>query len=47
MSGALEGITQLGDPLYLVTFLGVWKMLGGVALVAPRLPRLEEWRAAA
>ena len=23
--------------------LGVWKVLGGVALVAPRMPRLKEW----
>ena len=47
MSGAVEGITQLGYPLDLVTFLGVWKMLGGVALVAPRTPRHEERRATA
>ena len=23
--------------------LGVWKLLGGVALVIPRFPRLKEW----
>lgn len=33
----------LGYPLYFVTILGVWKILGAVALVAPRLPRLKEW----
>jgi hypothetical protein len=42
-TGAVEGITGLGYPSYLVPILGVWKMLGGVALVAPRTPRLKEW----
>lgn len=42
-SGAVEGITRLGYPVYVVTILGVWKMLGGLVLVAPRTPRLKEW----
>lgn len=42
-TGAVEGITRLGYPVYVVTILGVWKMLGGVALLAPRTPRLKEW----
>jgi hypothetical protein len=42
-TGAVEGITRLGYPVYFVTILGVWKMLGGVALLAPRTPRLKEW----
>ena len=28
---------------YFVSILGVWKVLGGVAVLAPRLPRLKEW----
>ncbi len=39
----VEGMMRLGYPLYLMTILGVWKLLGGVALLAPRMPRLKEW----
>ena len=42
-SGAVEGITSLGYPLYFVVILGVWKMLGGIVMVIPRTPRLKEW----
>ena len=42
-TGAVEGITSLGYPLYCVTILGVWKVLGGLVLLAPRTPRLKEW----
>ena len=42
-SGAVEGITSLGYPVYFVVILGVWKMLGGLVMVVPRLPRLKEW----
>ena len=33
----------LGYPLYFVTILGVWKVLGAVAILVPRFPRLKEW----
>ncbi len=36
-------IAHLGDPAYFSTLIGVWKMLGALALVAPRLPRVKEW----
>lgn len=39
----LEGIRHLGYPAYVVVLLGVWKLLGVAAIVAPRLPRLKEW----
>nr|AYM53121.1 hypothetical protein [Sorangium cellulosum] len=39
----LEGMAHLGYPAYFATLLGVWKVLGAVALVAPRFPRLKEW----
>jgi uncharacterized membrane protein YphA (DoxX/SURF4 family) len=32
-----------GYPLYLLTILGVWKVPGGIVLLAPRFPRLKEW----
>ena len=37
------GIEQMGYPLYLLTILGVWKVLGAVALLVPKYPLLKEW----
>ena len=33
----------LGYPAYFLVILGVWKLLGVVAIAAPGLPRLKEW----
>jgi uncharacterized membrane protein YphA (DoxX/SURF4 family) len=33
----------LGYPPYFVTVLGVWKILGAIAILIPRFPRLKEW----
>ena len=37
------GITQLGYPVYFLTILGVWKILGVIALLIPKFPLLKEW----
>ena len=39
----VEGVVRLGYPAYVTTILGLWKLLGVAALLAPRLPRLKEW----
>lgn len=39
----VEGITHLGYPLHLITLLGVWKILGAIALLVPGFPLLKEW----
>jgi uncharacterized membrane protein YphA (DoxX/SURF4 family) len=36
-------IVHEGYPVYLLTILGAWKLLGGIALLVPRFPRLKEW----
>jgi len=36
-------IDRLGYPAYFLVILGVWKLLGAVAMVIPRFPRLKEW----
>jgi uncharacterized membrane protein YphA (DoxX/SURF4 family) len=41
--GGLDMITHLGYPAYLLTVLGVWKILGVVALLIPKFPLLKEW----
>jgi uncharacterized membrane protein YphA (DoxX/SURF4 family) len=38
-----DGFARLGYPLYFMVMLGVWKLLGGIAILAPRFPRLKEW----
>jgi hypothetical protein len=40
---AVAGIMRLGYPVYFIVLLGVWKVLGALAILAPRLPRLKEW----
>jgi uncharacterized membrane protein YphA (DoxX/SURF4 family) len=40
---ALGIIHRLGYPSYFLVILGVWKLLGAVALIVPRFPRLKEW----
>jgi hypothetical protein len=42
-SAALASTRALGYPPYLLTILGVWKVLSAPALLAPRLPCLKEW----
>jgi len=36
-------ITQLGYPSYILTVLGIWKILGVVAVLVPKFPLLKEW----
>lgn len=44
LQGTVEGFVHiLHYPLYFVTILGVWKVLGAIAILAPRFPRLKEW----
>lgn len=39
----VANMTHLGYPIYLLTLLGVWKILGVVAVLVPRFPLLKEW----
>ncbi len=39
----LTGLAHLGYPAYFPILLGTWKLLGVLALLAPRFPRLKEW----
>jgi len=40
---AVTGVEQLGFPAYFVTFLGVWKILGAIALLVPGMGLVKEW----
>ena len=43
MQPEVDMMTRLGYPVYLLTLLGIWKMLGVVAVLAPKFPLLKEW----
>jgi uncharacterized membrane protein YphA (DoxX/SURF4 family) len=44
VKGTVDGFVHiLGYPAYFVTILGVWKVLGPIAILVPRFPRLKEW----
>ncbi len=36
-------IESLGYPAYVLVIIGVWKLLGAVAVLVPGFPRLKEW----
>jgi uncharacterized membrane protein YphA (DoxX/SURF4 family) len=36
-------LAHLGYPPYFATIMGVWKLLGAIAIVVPGLPRIKEW----
>ena len=42
-AGGVDSITHLGYPIYLLAILGVWKILGVVAVLIPKFPLLKEW----
>ena len=41
--GNIEGLFHLGYPAYFATIIGFWKVLGAIAILVPRFPRLKEW----
>jgi uncharacterized membrane protein YphA (DoxX/SURF4 family) len=38
-----DRIAHLGYPIYLLTLLGLWKLLGVIAVLIPKFPVLKEW----
>ncbi|MBS0029300.1 DoxX family protein [Chitinophaga sp. 22321] len=39
----VDFISRLGYPGYFMTIIGVWKILGVIVLLMPKLPLLKEW----
>ena len=37
------GIQYLGYPVYFLTILGIWKLLGVIAVLIPKFPLVKEW----
>lgn len=40
---AVDMFRHMGYPPYLLPFLGVAKILGGITIIQPKFPRLKEW----
>lgn len=39
----VEIVSQLGYPIYLLSILGFWKILGVIAVLVPKFPIVKEW----
>ena len=42
-AGGLGSLAHLGYPPYVLTILGIWKILGVVAVLVPKFPLVKEW----
>jgi len=43
MEEEVASMENLGYPIYLLTILGIWKILGVIAILIPKYPLLKEW----
>ena len=39
----VKNIEHLGFPVYVLTLIGIWKILGVIAILIPKYPLLKEW----
>ena len=39
----LQGFKPLGYPTYFISLIGIWKMLGVIAILLPKFKLLKEW----
>jgi len=43
VKGVVEGFKPLGYPIYFISLIGIWKMLGIIAILIPGFKLLKEW----
>lgn len=43
MKSFVDIVIPLGYPMYFLTILGVWKILGVIAILVPKYPLVKEW----
>lgn len=43
IGGYNEIVGALGYPLYMLSIIGTWKLLGVVAILLPKFPLVKEW----
>lgn len=39
----IDLMNRIGYPVYFLTLIGIWKMLGAIAILVPRFGLLKEW----
>ncbi|HZY37838.1 MAG TPA: DoxX family protein, partial [Mucilaginibacter sp.] len=39
----IDGFKPLGYPVYFISLIGIWKMLGVIAILIPGFKLLKEW----
>ncbi|GEO05765.1 membrane protein [Adhaeribacter aerolatus] len=39
----VQKMNTLGYPMYFLTIIGIWKLLGVVAILLPKIPLVKEW----
>src|ERR1700712_5700239 len=39
----VQGFKPLGYPTYFISLIGIWKMLGVIAILIPKFKLLKEW----
>ena len=43
MDEEVQKMNALGYPTYFLTILGIWKILGVIAVLVPKFPLIKEW----
>ena len=43
VQGVVQGFKPLGYPTYFISIIGIWKMLGIIAILIPGFKLLKEW----
>ncbi|HTI61631.1 DoxX family protein [Mucilaginibacter sp.] len=43
LQGVVQGFKPLGYPTYFISVIGVWKVLGVIAILIPGYPLVKEW----
>jgi hypothetical protein len=43
VKGVVQGFKPLGYPSYFISLIGVWKVLGVIAILIPKFQLLKEW----
>jgi hypothetical protein len=43
VKGVVQGFKPLGYPTYFISLIGVWKVLGIIAILIPNFKLLKEW----
>lgn len=43
VQGVVQGFKPLGYPNYFISLIGIWKMLGIIAILVPGFKLLKEW----